>query len=221
MLWAENLASIESEGRRLARFARVDPAREVPQYPGWSLADLVSHTGSIHGRTTLICRELPANRISAPRLPEGIDPIDWYEERLDEMLSALHDADPETSPVWTFDSSGKLGFWESRMVVETGVHRWDAQQALGEPDRLIDRVALLGLEEFGMMWLRQLGDVQTIEVFATDLGRSWVYGTGGPTARVEGTASELELRLMSRPSSVILPEDWAAAVDGLAPPPKR
>ena len=101
MLWAENLASIESEGRRLAIAARVDPDREVPQYPGWRLADLASHTASIHGRTVLICRELPADRISAPRLTEGRDPIDWYEETLEEMLTELRGADPET-PVWTF-----------------------------------------------------------------------------------------------------------------------
>jgi uncharacterized protein (TIGR03083 family) len=220
VLWAENLASIESEGRRLAIAARVDPDREVPQYPGWRLADLVSHTASIHGRTVLICRELPAGRISAPRLPEGRDPIDWYEETLEEMLTELRGADPET-PVWTFDDSGTLGFWEKRMTVETGVHRWDAQQALAEPEKLTDRVAEVGLEEYAGFWLELLEDVQTLELAATDLGRSWIYGEGEPTARVEGTGSDLELRLMSRPSPVLVPDDWAAAVDGLAPPPKR
>ncbi len=220
MLWAENLASIESEGRRLATTARIDPDREVPQYPGWTLADLASHTSSILGRTVLICSEQPQERISAPRLPEGRDPIDWYEETLDEALAALKAADPET-PVWTFDDEGKLGFWEKRMVVETGTHRWDAQQALGEPERLTDRVAAVGLDEYAYLWHQHLGDVQTLQVAATDLGRSWVYGEGEPTARVEGTGSELELRLMSRTSSVVLPDDWTAAVDGLAPPPKR
>lgn len=220
MLWAENLASIESEGRRLAEAARQDPGRAVPQYPGWNLADLASHTASIHGRTVLICRELPAERISAPRLPEGRDTLDWYEETLEEMLAELRATDPET-PVWTFDDSGTLAFWEKRMTVETGVHRWDAQQALGEPEKLTDRVAVVGLEEYGAFWVGRLEKVQTLELAATDFGRSWVYGEGEPTARVEGTGSDLELRLMSRRSPVVLPDDWAAAVDGLAPPPKR
>jgi hypothetical protein len=39
-------------------------------------------------------------------------------------------------------------------------------------------------------------------------------------ARIEATASDLYLRLMSRPSPVVLPDEWAQAVDGLAPPPK-
>ncbi|HEX6222371.1 MAG TPA: hypothetical protein VF115_14870, partial [Acidimicrobiia bacterium] len=122
---------------------------------------------------------------------------------------------------WGFGPTPSVGFWERRMVIETGVHRWDAAQAFEEEDRLIDNVARSGLDEFGHMWLPHLGDVQTLEVTATDLDRTWAYGDGFPTASVEGTASDLYLRLVSRPSPVSLPDDWAAAVDGLAPPPKR
>lgn len=107
------------------------------------------------------------------------------------------------------------------MVIETGIHRWDAYQAFGEEDRLTDLVARTGLEEFPHMWLPQLGEVQTLQVTATDLGKTWVYGEGDPTASVEGTASNLYLRLVARPSPVEMPEDWSRAVDGLAPPPKR
>ncbi|MFB3044391.1 MAG: hypothetical protein ACE1Y9_02830, partial [Acidimicrobiia bacterium] len=70
-------------------------------------------------------------------------------------------------------------------------------------------------------WLPHLGDLRTMEVAALDLDRTWVYGQGDPVVRVEGPASDLHLRLMSRPSPIDLPDDWAAAVDGLAPPPKR
>jgi len=220
VLWAENLASIESDGRRLVMAARQDPGREVPQYPGWSLADLASHVGSIHGRTVLICSTLPHERISAPRLPTGHDPVDWCEATLEEMLAALRQADPEL-PVWSFDGSDKLGFWERRMVVETGTHRWDAEQAFGDVERLTDRVVVTGLDEYGVFWSRQLKGVQPLEVRATDLGKSWTYGSGTPQVVVEGPGSEILLRLMSRPSSVQLSEDWSAAVDGLAPPVKR
>lgn len=217
---AENLAGIESEGHRLAQVARREPGRPVPQYPDWTLADLASHTASIHGRTALICRELPGERVSAPRLPEGMDPIDWYEETLNDMLEALREADPDAH-CWALGPEGNVGFWERRMVIETGVHRWDAYQAFGEEDRLTDLVARSGLDEFADMWLPQLGDVPTLGVTATDMGRSWVYGEGEPAATVGGTASDVYLRLLSRPSPVDLPEEWRNAVDGLAPPPKR
>jgi hypothetical protein len=107
------------------------------------------------------------------------------------------------------------------MVVETGIHRWDAGQAIHDEDRLTDRVAEEGLAEAGTLWFGWLGEVQTLEVNATDLGLSLVYGEGDPTASVEGTASELVLALMQRPSSIELPEDWASAVASLAPPLKR
>jgi len=220
VLSAENLAAIESEGRRLGYAARREPGRLVPQYPGWTLADLVAHTASIHGRTTLICHELSTERISAPRLPDGMGPIEWYEETLEEMLSVLTESDP-TTPCWGFGPNPTIGFWERRMVIETGVHRWDAYQAFGEEDRLLDVVARSGLDEFVDMWLPQLGGVQSLRVHATDLDRSWSYGGEEPVASVDAAASDVYLRLISRPSLVDLPEDWTSAVETLAPPPKR
>jgi uncharacterized protein (TIGR03083 family) len=216
---AENLASIESEGRRLGYTARREPSRRVPQYPGWTLADLAVHTAAIHGRTALICQELSMDRISSPSVPESADELDWYDETLDVLLAALAAADPE-SPCWGFVPDSNVGFWERRMVVETGVHRWDAFQAFGEEDRLTDHVARTGLDEFADMWLLRLGDVQPLRVTATDLGRSWTFGEGAASG-LEGTASDIYLRLMARPSPVQLPDDWAAAVDDLDPPPKR
>lgn len=220
MLSAENLASIESEGRRLGDYVVRDPEKAVPQYPGWTIADLVEHTGSIHARTTLIVTELPSDRISAPILPDGQDLAEWYVENLERMLAALRTAHPDT-PCWGFGSTPCVGFWETRMVIETGVHRWDAAQAFGEEDRLIDNVAGNGLDEFADMWLPRLGDVAPLSVTASDMGRSWTFGDGDPEEAIEGTASDLYLRLVSRPSPVPLPADWAAAVDGLPRPPKR
>lgn len=220
MLSATNLESITSEGRRLAAAVRREPARPVPQYPGWTLADLASHTASVHARTVLVCRDLPQERVSVPRLPDGEDPADWLEETLEEMVAALRASDPSTR-VWGFDPEWPtIGFWERRMVIETGVHRWDASDAFSEAEGLTSHVAREGLDEFARMWLPRLGSVPTLDVVATDLETSWRYGTGDPVHRVEGTASDLYLRLMARRSPVELPAAWAAAVDGLPPPGK-
>jgi len=78
-------------------------------------------------------------------------------------------------------------------------------------------VATDGLDEFTDMYLGRLGDVPTIELVATDLGRSWRYGPGEPEATIRGTASELFLRLMSRPGPP-LPTAWEQAVDALGSP---
>jgi hypothetical protein len=107
------------------------------------------------------------------------------------------------------------------MLVETGVHRWDAEQTFEDPEPLDVHVAEAGLDEYGDLWHRPLGNVRTLTVTAHDVGRSWTYGEGNPEASLEGAASEIYLRLNSRPSAVVLPEDWATAVDAQPPPPKR
>jgi uncharacterized protein (TIGR03083 family) len=220
VLSADNLEAIRAAGERILELARREHERPVPQYPGWMMSDLVSHLASIHGRTTSICRDLPTERPTSPRLPDGEDVLDWFEANLGGMLIALGDADPDT-PVWGFWPQSTLGLWERRMVIETGMHRWDAEQAFGDPGPLTDLVALSGLNEFEDMWLPWLGLLPVLELKATDLGRSWVLSSGSPLRTVSGTASDLYLRLMSRPSPVDLPRPWAAAVDALEPPPKQ
>jgi uncharacterized protein (TIGR03083 family) len=183
------------------------------------MGDLAGHVGGVLARTTLICRLLPTERPSAPRPPEGVDPAAWCLASLEEMLVALGESDPAT-PVWGLWPDSSIGLWEQRMVIETGLHRWDADQAFGEVRALTGTVAQAALDEYAAMWLPRLGEVPAIEVVADDLDRHWVYGEGTPTATVGGTASDIYLRLMSRPSPVTLPAAWALAVDSLEPPRK-
>ena len=215
----KDLAAIEYEGWRLIELGRQTPERVVPQYPTWTMRDLVVHTAEVHGRTAAVCESLPAERIAVAELPQEADPFEWAAEQLARMLEGLAMADPDAH-VWTFVDDPALRFWIRRMVVETGVHRWDAHSAVGEPVELLTTVSRHGLDEFAALYLPRLDDVQTIELSATDLGRSWRYGPGEPTARIQGEASDLFLRLMSRPG-VELPADWAAAVDALGSPADR
>jgi uncharacterized protein (TIGR03083 family) len=213
---AADLEVIAREGRRVIEFARRAPEARVPQYPTWTLRDLVTHVGAIHGRTSEICRTLAQERVPTARCPAGADPCDWAEERLEAMLDDLRTADPEAR-AWTFVRDTRLGFWHRRMVIETGVHRWDAQGAVEDAEPLLPLVAVHGLEEFPELYLPRLGDVPTLELHATDRGHTWRYGEGEPAASVEGTASDLFLRLMSRPGTD-LPEPWEHAVDALGSP---
>jgi uncharacterized protein (TIGR03083 family) len=181
------------------------------------MTGLAGHLAAVHGRTITICRDLPTERPSAPHLPEGTDPITWFEESLGEMLEMLDAADPEAL-VWGFWPRSSIGLWQRRMVIETGVHRWDADQAFGEESGLSDIVSRSGLDEFNDMWLPRLGELPPLEASATDLGLVWVLGNGAPVSALEGTGSDIYLRLMSRPSPVSLPPVWAEAVDALEPP---
>lgn len=210
------LEVIEREGRRIIELGRNAPDAVVPQYPTWTMADLVTHIGSVHGRTADVCERLPAGQIPATQPPNGADACDWAASELERMLSGLAGADPEAD-VWTFGPSPRLAFWSTRMVVETGVHRWDAEGAAGRPEPLLEVVATSGLDEFADLYLPRLGDLPTIELHAPALDRWWRYGDGEPEATVAGSASDLFLRLMSRPG-VALPHAWEQAVDALGSP---
>jgi len=122
--------------------------------------------------------------------------------------------------VWGFWPDPCIGLWERRMVVETGLHRWDAEQAFGEPSPLLDLEAVSGLDEYTDMWVPRMTELPALEARAVDLGHAWVLGIGPPEATVSGTGSDLYLRLMSRASAVELPEEWAAAVAALEPAPR-
>lgn len=210
--------TIRSEALRILELANRDLKRPVPQYPGWSMSDLLSHLASVHGRTRTTVSELAQVRVPVAQLPEHGDVPRWYEETLESMLEALAGADPD-AVVWGFGSPGTVGGWERRMVIETGLHRWDACQAVGEIRPLLELVAGLGLDEFADLYLPRLAAMPPIELVATDLRKSWIVGDGDPEARPEGTASDLYLRLMARPGAV-LPVEWATAVDALDPPPR-
>lgn len=125
-----SLRAIVTEGSRLLAFARRDA---VPQYPDWRMRDLVRHVASIHARTLAVCRTLPRERIPVPGLPEGRDALDWFEETLAAMVEALRVVDPEAH-CWSVTTEQTLGAWDRRMVVETGIHRWDAHGAFEAPD---------------------------------------------------------------------------------------
>ncbi|HEX6947778.1 MAG TPA: maleylpyruvate isomerase family mycothiol-dependent enzyme [Acidimicrobiia bacterium] len=212
------LAAIESEGRRLIAAARLDPGRRVPQYPNWTLADLAAHTGSVHALATKVVDTRATERVTRPTLPEGRDALDWADQKLTQLISVFRYADPDV-PVWGFGDGSTVAHWVRRMLVETGVHRWDAQHTIGETGPLADLVASTGLDEFSDMWFPLMTDPTTLQVRATDLDRTWTYGDGPPAHTVEGSASDLYLALMTRPSPVTLPEEWAVACATLPPPP--
>jgi uncharacterized protein (TIGR03083 family) len=216
---AEDLEVIEGQGRRIIECAQGAPEAMVPQYPTWTLLDLASHVAGVHGRTAVVCETLATERVPVPERPPDADALEWAREQLERMIAGLRTADPEAE-VWTFVSERRLRFWSRRMVVETGVHRWDADGAIGDPRALLPEVAGYGLDEFGDLYLPRLGDVPGIELVATDLGRSWRFGTAEPVARIEDSASALYLRLMQRPGAS-LPEPWARAVDSLGTPVDR
>ncbi len=125
---------------------------DVPTCPGWTVADLARHTGTIHRWVTEIVTTRATRRIG---LPEAVTPWEsadgyaqWISSGAVPLLDALRAAGPLTA-VWSWGPGRTSGWWARRVLHETTVHRADAELALGVADPDIDPVvAADGIDEF-------------------------------------------------------------------------
>ncbi|WP_308117836.1 maleylpyruvate isomerase family mycothiol-dependent enzyme [Streptomyces anatolicus] len=218
--------AVAAESRRfVAVLEGVDLSASVPGCPGWTLLDLVRHTGSVQRWFSVLLRsniqEPPATRAVELELPERDDAYGaWLAASADLAARAFAEVDLD-APMWTWGADPYARFWVRRMLYETLVHRVDAESALGLPSVIEPALAADGVDEFlvnlpfatpfapGVARLRGRGEV--IRFRAADVGREWLvqlrpdgFGLVGAwdgravDASVQGSAADLLLLLYGR-----------------------
>lgn len=169
----------------------------------WTLYDLADHVagGSLWTVAAVTERHGGLRPPPAPRERDALKR--WVAETSDTLAETL-DTDPGAE-AWTFWPPHTVAFWQRRRCHEAVVHRWDAQNALGDPGPIDAELAADGVAEvFDTMLPRQVkrGTATVPEhgivVRATDTGGSWSHGTGEPAATVSGRAQDLVLALWKR-----------------------
>ena len=119
----------------------------VPTCPGWTLRDLVHHVGQVHHWATAIVRTRTGPDHPELSAEEGEDIGEWYAERLRHLLDALAQTDPDT-PTWGFGPRYMTArFWSRRQVHEAGMHRVDAELAIGRSPVVDPILAVDGVSE--------------------------------------------------------------------------
>jgi uncharacterized protein (TIGR03083 family) len=212
------LQALRDDGTALARAARQGLDPPVPACEGWTVADLVLHTGMVHRHKLEIVRGRLAQPPSPwpPPAPARAELLGWYEQGLEELLTVLEATDPGT-PVWTFYRPDRtVGFWYRRMAQETAVHRVDAESAHGDPRPVPAALAADGVAELLEVFLARRaegepvgGRGETVHLHATDTGGQWQLrllpagvevgqGHARGDAGAAGTASDLLLFLWGR-----------------------
>lgn len=207
------LAVIRTASERLAGVVASRPGAMVPRYPGWTLLDLLIHTGSAHRRATKVVATSSQQKVEREFPPDEVPEVvvPWFTEGVAAMVEVLEGADP-TIEVWGFGPRPTVTSWTLRMALETEVHRWDAEGATGVPSPVPAWLAAAGIEELLALWGRvmPLERAPSLELILTDLGESWTLRTGEGGARlapgspsepgdaVEGDASAVYLWLMGR-----------------------
>jgi uncharacterized protein (TIGR03083 family) len=212
------LQALRDEGTALATAARQGLDPPVPACEGWTVADLVLHTGMVHRHKLEIVRGRLAEPPSPwpPPAPPRTELLGWYEQGLEELHTVLEDTDPETQ-VWTFYRPDRTaGFWRRRMAQETAVHRVDAESAHGDPRRVPAALAADGVSELVEVFLAPHADGEpvggrgeSLHLHATDTEGEWQLrllpagvevgrGHAQADASASGEASDLLLFLWGR-----------------------
>jgi uncharacterized protein (TIGR03083 family) len=200
-----------------------DLSTPVPACPGWTVADLVRHLGTVHRWMTHIVLHQPERRISPLDLDLGVPADesgyrDWFAAGVGPLVTALRETDGDT-PTWAYGPDQHVRFWPWRLRYEMLVHRADVELALGRTPAISPEAAAEGIEEFLTNVLfhervaarvREFGHAgETIHLHATDgegewtvtLGAeraTWEPGHAKGTVAVRGAAGDLLLLLWGR-----------------------
>ncbi len=208
-----HLAVLAEAGERLVAAARIaGPTTPVPTCPGWTVADLVSHTGMVHRWASANLRG-EADHAPPRWREEGLrapDILEWFRVGLDDLGEALRRAGEDTEAlVFLQDAPPPRRFWARRQAHETTIHAVDALAAsLQRPPVAAEtwigsEVAVDGVDELLCGFLPRGGGkpripgVDTLRVDAVDTGHTWTMhfdADGARTVPGEGAETEFVLR---------------------------
>jgi uncharacterized protein (TIGR03083 family) len=168
---------------------------------GWTLRDLGAHLG----QDNLWAAAITEQRGDYHSAPPPADPTalaSWFAETASSLLAAL-DGDPN-SPAWTLWPPPTMAFWQRRRCMETVVHRWDVEHALGVASSIDATLAGDGIAEvFDTMAPRQIAlgraeAPQSAIRLIAETSATWTFGPGEPVATIVATARDLLLMLWGR-----------------------
>ena len=206
--------ALERDSERLAEAARDNYEAPVPGCPGWTVRDLVAHTGEVHRFWSQIVERRLQDRgeIEPIHVPSDDELPAWFREgaaRLGRILSSIDGS----IGVWTWSRQKDAAFVKRRMAQETAVHRWDAQSATTKPEPIEPELARDGVDELFDVFMpveeaRLTGHGETIHLHQTDGEGEWIVTLGdritvarGHTkadTAVRGSGSDLLLMLWRR-----------------------
>ncbi|MEU5209326.1 maleylpyruvate isomerase family mycothiol-dependent enzyme [Streptomyces sp. NPDC020742] len=214
--------------RLVAALDGADLSVPVPGCPGWTLRDLVVHTGRVQRLFSLLLsrrvQEPPRSREVELQLPaDDSGWADWLTASAATAAGAFAGTDPD-APMWAWGADQHVRFWMRRMLFETLVHRTDAERAVGLRPVIDPALAADGVDEFlvnlpfaasfAPKTAHLRGSGETLRFRCTDRDADWLVrlrpdgfglapqageAAAGPAdARVQAPAADLLLLLYGR-----------------------
>ena len=203
----EYVEVLAAEGAALISAVRAGPADAlVDACPGWDVLTLAGHIGTTWRWSAEIVNErlsTPAEYDPDPSLTADRAP-GWLEAGLVEVLDALSSCPPD-EPVWGFGLHPRTAaFWQRRQVMETAVHRIDAELATRRLSPVAPEVAADGVSEFievllGRLYRGKEAPAGQLKAITTDTGDTFATGDpAGGVASLTGRAEDVFLVLWNR-----------------------
>jgi uncharacterized protein (TIGR03083 family) len=171
------------EGERIAEVAAGQLDKPVPSCPGNTVGSLLLHTANTCMFWT--------NAMVQNRMPDfdwSIFPTDVLEAHTfmhRRFLDEIAKRDPN-APTWTWAGEGPTLFWYRRAAQELAVHRWDFENAVGEPSPIDPELAFDGIDEL-------------LFVFGPKTGQP---DYPGASERFNGTGERIRLEATDLPASI-------------------
>src|SRR5258708_10489867 len=111
----------------------------------WTLYDLAAHLGRENLWAAAAVTENRGDYEASPAPRDQAALARWFGDTAGVLLAAL-DTDPSAG-AWTIAPPPTVGFWQRRRCLETLIHRWDAEHALGAAGGLDPALAADGVAE--------------------------------------------------------------------------
>jgi len=180
MKWEDYLDAIRRNSALLAVAGRKGLDEPVPCCEGWSVRDVVGHTGAVHRQKEAIVRERGGGGDPEYEDPPGDDLLmAWFEDGADRLMATLAATEPATPVATWYPPDPTVGFWYRRMAHETLIHRVDAEQAHGTVAPIDPELAADGIDEILRVFMADVPEwgsaaerEGTIRLIAGE--RSWV-----------------------------------------------
>ncbi len=195
---ARRVELIKLDSAALADAAGTDLHAPVPSCPEWDLAGLVRHVLQVHRSWGRIVGEriMEESSWSEDPLPPDDEVVAEFRANAIQFADLLGATDP-AQPCWTWGPEQNAGFVQRFQVQEAALHRWDAENAVGEPRPIAADGAADSIEQVShLLPLIGAGMPSAYEVVATDAPLE-ITLTPEPTlpvaGRLRGTASDLLL----------------------------
>lgn len=155
LAFASYVDAIGEEADRLAHVTGRGFAQMVPTCPGWSVADLVGHVAIVYEHWTARLDAADPEQedgadgadgasVAAEAGPDVLAALDGAVVRL---TAALERLGPD-SPCWNWSGHDLVAAWVARrMALETAVHRFDGENAVGRAAPIETELAVDGIDE--------------------------------------------------------------------------